>query len=93
MARLASNYRQARREAWRALNKEGVNGFVPWPMFNSQAGYGIGSRPATRGDVMVHHRGMLVSRTPRQPDAGRSKYMPHIGAKQRSKSTPAPEGM
>lgn len=51
MARNASNYRQARREAWRALNKEGVNGFVPWANFNSKAGYDIGAKQRAKGAV------------------------------------------
>jgi hypothetical protein len=90
MARHASNYRQARREAWRALNKEGLNGFVPWANFNSKAGYGIGTRPATRGDVILRNKfGAVIDRFPRQPVQGRSRYMPHIGAKQRAKGAAA----
>lgn len=72
MARLASNYRQARRAAWKALNKEGVNGFVPWTNFNSKAGYGIGTKRSEYAGG-AHFLG------------GRSKYMPHIGKKQRAK--------
>lgn len=90
MARNASNYRQARRAAWRALNKEGVNDFVTWENFNAKAGYGIGTKPSGRADVLVRGRfGELIARLPGRPAAGRSKYMPHIGAKQRAKGAVA----
>jgi len=39
-----------------------------------------------RADIILrNHMGMIVDRLPGQPDAGRSKYMPHIGKKQRAK--------
>lgn len=87
MARHASNYRQARRAAWKALNKTNPNGPMPWGTFNAKAGYDIGTLPATRGDVTVRNKfGAIVDRHPRQPVQGRSKYMPHIGAKQLAKA-------
>jgi hypothetical protein len=88
MARQASSYRQARRAAWKELNATNPNGPTPWASFNTKAGYGIGTKPATRGEWLVRNRyGALVNRVPRQPEQGRSKYMPHIGKKQHAKAT------
>lgn len=39
-----------------------------------------------RADILVRGSfGELIARLPGRPVAGRSKYMPHIGAKQRAK--------
>ena len=72
MARNASNYRPARRGAWKGLNKVNPNGPMPWSSFNTKAGYNIGSL------VRGYHGGTHFL-------GGRSKYMPHIGKKQRAK--------
>lgn len=69
MSRNIENYRGARRNAWRAENKLKVSPFIPWGAYNSLAGYDIGTRTSS-GHVSYKNT---------------SKYMPHIGAKQRRK--------
>lgn len=88
MARHASNYRQARRAAWKEINATNPNGPMPWASFNTEDDYGIGTKPGTRGEWLVRNRyGALVKRVPRQPEQGRSRYVPHVGKKQRAKAT------
>lgn len=72
MARHASTYRQYRRDRWAELRMSGST--LSWGQFNKQfAGeYGI----VGNGQTQAKYVG-----TP----AARSKYVPHIGAKQRAK--------
>lgn len=68
--RARETYRSERRNAWRATR---INGLIPWARFNGRAPkYQIGS--ALPGE-MYHAPGFVA----------RSKYMPHIGKKQRAK--------
>ncbi len=80
MTRPASSYRGARRNEWRSYRRlyRGISGsFQTWVEFNSVdhslAKYRVGTALANRD----------------WPKPGRSKYMPHIGAKQRAKGTAA----
>lgn len=75
MARHASTYRQARRQAWLAQKPvDHENAPMDWIAFNyatkeQSKKQGYGSAPTVR--VWA--------------DSERSKYVPHIGAKQRAK--------
>lgn len=89
--RPAESYRAARRCAWRQHNTDSQIGPMAWNDFNkpfpSGSNFGIGSLPETRGDIILRNKfGAIVRRRPRLPVQGRSKYMPHIGAKQRAKA-------
>lgn len=74
MARHASTYRQARREAWKLtdLSWVEVNGALKRGQ-NKRLGY------ASFGPVRADYIGGIDALK------GQSKYMPHIGAKQRAK--------
>lgn len=72
MARHASTYRQARREMARILR-------VDWQTFNSREYWDREEWFRVFGNVRSDYAGGAHFL------GGRSKYMPHIGAKQRAK--------
>lgn len=72
MARHASTYRQARREVYAAIRRSGSD--MTWEEANARMKDGSLER---------------FGPTPSQriwPEPSRSKYVPHIGAKQRAKN-------
>lgn len=75
MARHASTYRQARREVFAAIRRAGSD--MTWEEANAKMKEGALER---FGPVRSDYIGV--------PPA-RSKYMPHIGAKQRAKAIPS----
>lgn len=83
MARHASTYRQARRAAWQAKQLVGWDGDTPlsWEHYNRYAK----GEAAPGDDKRFGPIGAKRSFAP----AGRSKYMPHIGNKQRAKGAAA----
>ena len=79
MARHASTYRQARREAWKGANLLNSTQQT-WISFNHSEILLATVKDAKRfGPVRGDYAGGAHFL------AGRSKYMPHIGAKQRAK--------
>lgn len=72
MARHASTYRQARRELFAAIRRAG--GEMTWEQANAQMKEGPNDR--RYGPVRSEYVGAALDR---------SKYIPHIGAKQRAK--------
>ncbi|UXN73400.1 hypothetical protein N8D56_21375 [Devosia sp. A8/3-2] len=75
MARHASTYRQARRAEYRSLVANGFD--ATWQDYN-------GPKRVANANVKVGLRtAQLIDMADRNP--ARSKYMPHIGAKQRAK--------
>lgn len=77
MARHASTYRQARREAWVAHKATNPGISLSWEEYNQYAKLKIKGH----ADIVIGTRkSAYVSSTPKP-----SKYVPHIGAKQREK--------
>lgn len=78
MARHASTYRQARREAWKQHNAV-AEVEMTWPEANQIIKGGARAVAARFGPVRTEYAGGAHFL------GGRSKYMPHIGKKQRAK--------
>jgi len=75
MARHASTYRQARRQAWKETD-------LPWIEFNGPSTAGAQQhRWKLYGSYVETVSGPVEERYIGSP-ASRSKYIPHIGAKQ-----------